>query len=161
MFTSAPRSAFSVNRSGEADVVAGGEAERHAVEFEGDGVRAGVDRVRLRETEGVEQVDLVVAGLDAAAGDQQGVAHLGAAAGGPRSEHPGDDHDIEFRGEGAHAGCPRTVQWFGDIQERIAESPHGGFREHHQVRAAGLCLTRISVHEDQIRGQIAGGDDLG
>ena len=63
----------------EADVVAGGEAERHAAELERDGFGAGVDRVRFGEAESVEEMDLVVAGLHARAGDQQGVAHLARA----------------------------------------------------------------------------------
>ena len=45
-------------------------------------------------------MDLVVAGLDAAAGDQQGVAHLAAVVAGARGEHARDDHDVLFRRDG-------------------------------------------------------------
>ena len=60
----------------------------------------------------------------------------------------------------AHAGGPRTVQRLGDIQQRIAEGAHGRFREHHQVRAAGFGLAGVVLHEVQIPGKIAAGDDL-
>ena len=59
----------------EADVVAGGQTDLHAVELEGHATVAGAHGGGFLVAEGIEAVDLVVAREDSRPGDQQGVVH--------------------------------------------------------------------------------------
>ena len=164
MFTSAPRSAFAVNKRREPDVVAGGQAEADTAELKGDGTGAGVDGVRFGETEGIEQVNLVVARLHAGSRDKQRVAHLpdsltaAGRAGVAGREHSCHDHDFQVRCDFAHPGGPGPVEGLGNIQERISERAHGRFREDNQFGAAVFRLPGEIFHEAQISGNIAACD---
>src|SRR5690606_16212148 len=71
---------------GEPNVVAGGEADDHAVDLDGHRREPGGDGAGLGEAERVVEVDLVVTRIDVGSGGQQGV---GDPAVGGGAEHAG------------------------------------------------------------------------
>jgi hypothetical protein len=153
-----PALAEQLEQAGEAQVVAGGQADRGAVDLDGHRLAARGHRVGLGEPEGVEQVDLVVTGLDPAAGGQQGVVHPPVLG---RGEHPDHHRDPGRRRDLAHPGRPGSVQWFGDRTELHPETAHGGLGEHHQPGSRRRRGAHPLGEQLEVPFRLLGGRDLG
>ena len=92
------------------------------------------DGPRLLETEGVEEVDLVVAGSPGGTRDKKGVEDPSIPG---RCEHAHDDRDAQLRGEALDGRGERAVDRLGDVGQRRPEGEHRRLRVDQQL--GSLC----------------------
>lgn len=143
---------------GKSDVVAGGQADAHVCDVDGDGGVSGFYCVGFGESEGVVEVDFVVVGVDVFPGDQQGVAYF--AGGGGGSEHADGDSGVGGGGDVADVVGPGAVEGFGDVGEAVAEGAHCCFGEDDEVGVVGGGFVGPGVYEVEVCVQVSGGGDL-